>query len=604
MANELSKLIHSAALENVKKVAALYNNDVFTDVAKDKLIFTDDHHMIINGIDYLSRFTSTSDGLVAAPTADNTSTEKAGAATLLLGGDGKWYTLDENKYTNSWRAISINGNSISQKALSLSGSTTSAVSLTAVANATDAAYTIDLGKATDSLYGGIKTGFTTNASNGQYAVTLSEDGKAYVDLGGNGRYRAVTINGGETALTSESTTALNFVNTTKSGIGISYKNGINIELHTAAADELGGIKVGYTTDADKRNFAVELDSTSSAAYVNVPFVNTLLGTTSTTGNVMTAVAETVSEDGFTRTITPTYAGLATLQLTGLPSTQDNIGTGIVANDTLGGAIKKIENSIKAINATATGAMTFQGAVDEIPTTGVTNGDTYRLTSNITSPVEAKIGDAVVWVKPSSDVEGKWVVIPAGDEVGYATFTGNNGSSTAATKEATIQIVGATNSVISTTIAQGTITINHANPTTANTALTDQTDTAIAANGGTFKLPYFTVDTAGHVNGLTEKTFTLSQTWRAISVGGTQLLGDSVSTAVNFSGVGGATVQSSQDGAGVVIGSKYASFKISGQTVATADRTEELKFTNTFVDTTNGLDLMWTEIGDGGAISYF
>lgn len=61
-----------------------------------------------------------------------------------------------------------------------------------------------------------------------------------------------------------------------SGIGniiISGQDDINISLNKADSSNYGGIKIGYTTDNNARNYAIQLSSTGQA-YVNVPWANT------------------------------------------------------------------------------------------------------------------------------------------------------------------------------------------------------------------------------------------------------------------------------------------------------------------------------------------
>ena len=102
--------------------------------------------------------------------------------------------------------------------------------------------TINLKTATTSEIGGIKIGYSTSGKN--YAVQLSSD-KAYVNV---------------------PWTDTKYSNGT--GLNLSILNVFS--LKTASSSEIGGIRVGYTTNGKK--YKVQLDSDNNA-YVNVPWEN-------------------------------------------------------------------------------------------------------------------------------------------------------------------------------------------------------------------------------------------------------------------------------------------------------------------------------------------
>ena len=161
---------------------------------------------------------------------------------------------------------------------SVSGTTTKTITLTrqglsdVTASWTDIDTVYTLPAATNSALGGIKIGYTENAKN--YPVELDSD-KAYVNVPWTDTVYTLPL----------------AASGTRGGVKIGYsENGKNypVELSSeqmyvnvpwtdtvytlpVASSSLGGIKIGYTDNG--KNYAVELDG-DNEAYVNVPWTDT------------------------------------------------------------------------------------------------------------------------------------------------------------------------------------------------------------------------------------------------------------------------------------------------------------------------------------------
>lgn len=136
-----------------------------------------------------------------------------------------------------------------------------------------------------------------------------------------------------------------------------------------------------------------------------------------------------------------------------------------------------------------GSVGTNGTITTLPTAAAANeGFTYKVISNLSTPVTAKIGDTVI----SNGTE--WVVIPSGDEPsGTVTSVGitNGGGLTISGSPVT---------------SSGSITVGHSNSVTAGTAKGD--DSKTLTFGGTFTVPSVTYDSNGHITAKGTTTMTM------------------------------------------------------------------------------------------------
>ena len=138
-----------------------------------------------------------------------------------------------------------------------------------------------------------------------------------------------------------------------------------------------------------------------------------------------------------------------------------------------------------------GSVGTGGTVTSLPTAAASNeGWTYKVITALSSPA-AKVGDTVISNGSS------WVVIPSGDEPsGTVTSVGiSNGGG--------LSVSG------SPITSSGTITISHA----------DTSSQASSSNSGRTYIQSLTLDTYGHVTGISTATETVTNTDEKLAVGG-------------------------------------------------------------------------------------
>lgn len=186
---------------------------------------------------------------------------------------------------------------------------------------------------------------------------------------------------------------------------------------------------------------------------------------------------------------------------------------------------EIDDKLKGLDA-----MTYKGVVGDghtltaLPTTGVQNGDTYKIDTPITTPVKAGKGDIVIATGTEDPATGvltniTWEVISAGDDehidttyVGVAVDKGMSlQENTTKDTVATMKIAaGTAMSVSDNKSADGksnTITVTH-----GNVSHTDATGTAVSQNPTkTMDINAVTgveVNAQGHVTKVTTTKFTV------------------------------------------------------------------------------------------------
>ena len=175
-------------------------------------------------------------------------------------------------------------------------------------------------------------------------------GSAFVTLAtGSGYSNWVLSAGGGTGVDIDSGNTVDFASG-NTGITVARSTKtITYTLATATSSVIGGIAVGYTTDAGNRNYKVQLDGNN--AYVNVPWTDTSTGSwtlagdsgdsqsitngntaTFSGGNGITTVAG-VSADTLTITNSKPFDGLTLASTTGSNSSIANSGTITIAAGT-------------------------------------------------------------------------------------------------------------------------------------------------------------------------------------------------------------------------------------------------------------------------------
>ena len=106
--------------------------------------------------------------------------------------------------------------------------------------------------ANDSTLGTIKTNSTLNdPDNGKFGVKVDASNKAYVQI------------------PKATTSSYGISKTLTSGTGITINTSNNsVNLNQASTNSLGGIRTGFTTDVNNRNYKVDIKNAN--AYVNIP----------------------------------------------------------------------------------------------------------------------------------------------------------------------------------------------------------------------------------------------------------------------------------------------------------------------------------------------
>ena len=168
-----------------------------------------------------------------------------------------------------------------------------------------------------------------------------------------------------------------------------------------------------------------------------------------------------------------------------------------------------------------GSLGTGGTITTLPTAAASNeGYTYKvITAGTYASQAAKVGD--LFISNGSS----WVWIPSGDEP--------SGTVTSVKITATSPIAIDSDAAIT---SSGTRTLSHAN-SGATAGSYGDSSAQTPSYGGTFKVPYVTVNATGHVTSISEHTVKIpasdnTNTHRPIQVNGTQILGDNT-TALNL-----------------------------------------------------------------------
>lgn len=263
------------------------------------------------------------DGTTFAVTVNNTYSYSLPAATsAALGGiktgystTGKNYAviLDPNDKayvavdwtdTNTWRPIKVNGTAVADSAeLRLTGGSGIVITKSAgsgyeafeIANT----YVYTLPVATSTALGGVMLGYATDAANRNYGVTKDASGNIYVNVPWTDTWRAVSaVSSSNTETAINTSAALKLKSGTNMNVvanangEVTFNNTYSYSLPLAASGTRGGIRIGFTTNNNNRNYAVALDS--EKAYVNVPWTDTWRPVSVKNGTTVTAVDTSAS----------------------------------------------------------------------------------------------------------------------------------------------------------------------------------------------------------------------------------------------------------------------------------------------------------------------
>ena len=213
------------------------------------------------------------------------------------------------------------------------------------------------------------------------------------------------------------------------------------------------------------------------------------------------------DQGHTNELTiGTNGQVLTVGSNGVPKWSSDIATTNYVDD----AIDALPEPVVFKGSVGTG-----GTITTLPTASSANeGHAYKVISDISSPVSAKIGDMVI----SNGSE--WVVIPSGDEPnGTVTNVG-------ITPGDLIKVTG------SPITSAGSITVAHDTVTRTDSTASDNVTTTFNA------ISNITTNSSGHVTGVTTKTYTLpnnpiSESEYTIAIGSTSVVGPSATNLITY-----------------------------------------------------------------------
>lgn len=333
---------------------------------------------------------------------------------------------------------------------------------------------------------------------------------------------------------------------TSIGTGSITGGGAKIEITETkeGVNAAGAAQSGSTTDSV--NLKGSTGITVSASGDDITISGNVVTATeigfSNTGVLGVTVKDTNSSSGHSDVVTPiiTY---------GSTDTQAKFisGTADLNVYTISETDAAIQSAMRAANA-----MTFKGAIaaqSDIPTTDVSIGDTYKVSVNGTFTINGtsqicRLGDLIIAKAKNNtfdEVNGvlpanglAWEYIPAGnDDTTMYDVTAQAATTGLLIKKNGAQIAGVVPGSHLTAAAGGnaTLTLNHAAVGTG-TAITPTAGSAITQtsknNASITAVTGVSVDSYGHVAGITTQTFTATDTHNAVS---SLTMGSSVSNNV-------------------------------------------------------------------------
>jgi hypothetical protein len=276
-------------------------------------------------------------------------------------------------------------------------------------------------------------------------------------------------------------------------------NDLTITNSLATTTERGGVKIGYTTDASNRNYAVQLDS--EKAYVNVPWTDTDTNTFRTVQADGSAIGatETLNLIGGTNVTLSESSGAITIAATDTNTfrTVTAGGNTLGASETLAftaGSNVTISENAGAVTIASTDTNTQRSDEDirDVIVSMLTAG------SNITLN-EDDAANTLTITSTDTDTNTFRTVTVDTDGDGSANNT------LGATENLMLKKGGG----ITLAESSGVVTISH----------TDTSSQDTVNNSGRTYIQDITLDTYGHVTGLTSATETVTDTntFRTIKV---------------------------------------------------------------------------------------
>lgn len=193
----------------------------------------------------------------------------------------------------------------------------------------------------------------------------------------------------------------------------------------------------------------------------------------------------------------------------------------------------IDTLLKGLNA-----VTYKGTrASDLPTSNVHNGDAYLASADFTvgsgaNAVSYHKGDLIIATGEETDgvlTNPTWQVISSGSDTDTTYDFGTNGTTITATPSpngTAISVATFENGAELTAtagIATNSIKYNHNTSGVTPGSKGLNADTGNLSAGGTFKVPYVTVNSYGHVTGLDEHTVTLPNDSYSLVQNGSKLI---------------------------------------------------------------------------------
>lgn len=390
----------------------------------------------------------------------------------------------------------------------------------------DGANKYTLPNATSSVLGGVKIGTNISVSSGTISVA-------------NGTTSAKGVVQLTNSTSSTSTTTAATPSSVKSAYDLANSaNTAAANAQSTADSKIGSVSLASGTNNGTLKLTVDGTATDNIAVKG-------LGTAAyTASSAYATAAQGTKADNAMPSGGGKFTGAVTLNAD--PTTN------------LGAATKQYVDTQITSKIAASDAMVFKGTlgsngtVTAVPTTGVVKGDTYKvITAGTWAGSACKVGDLLIALNSGSVTANttNWAYVPSGNEnetmIKYSTTT-HSLTTTAQTGEITLaegatkQVdtsisAGSTSTNLPTSAAvagfvegkgyttnvgtitgistsaplsgsgtSGSVTISHAN-SGATAGSYGDSGNQTPAYGGTFKVPYVTVNATGHVTGISAHT---------------------------------------------------------------------------------------------------
>lgn len=169
----------------------------------------------------------------------------------------------------------------------------------------------------------------------------------------------------------------------------------------------------------------------------------------TTATITVPAASVIGADGFLK-VTDKKVVLDTTKVEG--GATESVDP---ASTKLASKLYVDEAAKKAADDAITKAVVYKGAVATLPTEGMANGDMYKLTTAISTPVSAKAGDTAIY----NGKTASWDIIPSGNDIEYTGV--KVGDTTVIDATVGGDVTFAAGDKLSVVGAAGTVTYSHA-----------------------------------------------------------------------------------------------------------------------------------------------